>query len=99
MRLFVCGPWTRRATWIDVSMKTGDALAKILAEHDQVDCLWYHGSSVGSREVEALSVGNLKRTWVNGGRGRDWLSPAAGEGRAFLAAATQVKTIWLPYGD
>jgi aldehyde dehydrogenase (NAD+) len=76
-----------------------DALAQVLAEHDQVDGLWYHGTALGSRRVEALSVGNLKRTWVNDGRGRDWLSSATGQGRAFLAAASQVKTIWLPYGD
>ena len=84
-----------------VNIITGesDTLAKVLAEHDQVDGLWYHGSAEGSEQVEALSVGNLKRTWVNGGRARDWTSPEAGEGRAFLAAATQVKTIWLPYGD
>jgi aldehyde dehydrogenase (NAD+) len=84
-----------------VNIVTGasDAMAKVLAEHDQVDGLWYHGSVEGSRQVEALSVGNLKHTWVNGGRARDWLSPVAGEGRAFLSAATQVKTIWLPYGD
>jgi aldehyde dehydrogenase (NAD+) len=84
-----------------VNIVTGasDALAKILAEHDQVDGLWYHGTAPGSRQVEASSVGNLKRTWVNGGRARDWWSTAAGEGRAFLAAATQVKTIWLPFGD
>jgi aldehyde dehydrogenase (NAD+) len=84
-----------------VNIVTGasDTLAKVLAEHDQVDGLWYHGSVEGSKSVEALSVGNLKRTWVNHGRARDWLSPDAGEGRAFLAAATQVKTIWLPYGE
>jgi aldehyde dehydrogenase (NAD+) len=84
-----------------VNIVTGasDALAKILAEHDQVDGLWYHGTVPGSRQVEASSVGNLKRTWVNGGRARDWWSTATGEGRAFLAAATQVKTIWLPFGD
>jgi aldehyde dehydrogenase (NAD+) len=84
-----------------VNIVTGasDVLAKILAEHDQVDGLWYHGTAPGSRQVEASSVGNLKRTWVNGGRARDWWSTASGEGRAFLAAATQVKTIWLPFGD
>ena len=49
--------------------------------------------------LEAASIGNLKRTWVNGGQARDWFSPTAGEGRAFLAAASQAKTIWLPYGD
>jgi aldehyde dehydrogenase (NAD+) len=84
-----------------VNIVTGasDTLAKVLAEHDQVDGLWYHGSAEGSQSVEALSVGNIKRTWVNDGRARDWLLPETGEGRAFLAAATQVKTIWLPYGE
>jgi aldehyde dehydrogenase (NAD+) len=84
---------------VNIVTGSSDALAKILAEHDQVDGLWYHGTAPGSRQVEASSVGNLKRTWVNGGRARDWWSTATGEGRAFLAAATQVKTIWLPFGD
>jgi hypothetical protein len=48
-----------------------DVLAKILAEHDLVDGLWYHGSAEVSRQVEALSVGNLKRTCVNGACARD----------------------------
>ena len=84
-----------------VNIVTGDAdaLAKVLAEHDQVDGLWYHGTAAGSKTVEAASVGNLKRTWVNEGRARDWFSASAGEGRGFLAQATQRKTIWLPYGD
>jgi aldehyde dehydrogenase (NAD+) len=76
-----------------------EELAKTLAEHDQVDGLWYFGSRAGSKQVESLSVGNLKRTWVNDGLDRDWMSSGAGEGPAFLAAATQVKTIWLPYGE
>ena len=84
-----------------VNIVTGacDVLAKVLAEHDQVDGLWYHGTEAGSRMVEAASIGNLKRTWVNGGLARDWFSRSAGGGRSFLAQATQVKTIWLPYGD
>ena len=34
--------------------------------------------------VEHESAGNLKRTWVNDARGRDWFGPD-GEGREFLA--------------
>jgi aldehyde dehydrogenase (NAD+) len=49
------------------------------------------------RVIEREAAGNLKRTWVNNGRARDWMSPE-GEGRAFLAAATEIKTIWVPYG-
>ncbi|ETX30466.1 aldehyde dehydrogenase family protein [Roseivivax isoporae] len=72
-------------------------LAPTLAAHADVDAVWSFSSSDLSAEVERLSAGNLKRTWVNDGRARDW-SGAAGEGRAFLEAATEVKTVWVPYG-
>ncbi|GAB4142196.1 MAG: aldehyde dehydrogenase family protein [Sphingomonadales bacterium] len=74
-------------------------LTKTLADHDQVDAMWYFGDAEGSKMVEERSIGNLKQTWVNHGRRRDWASQATGEGRAFLRRATQVKNIWLPYGD
>ena len=84
-----------------INIVTGerDALAKTLAEHDEVAGLWYVGSAQGSEEVERASVGNLKQTWVNGGKKRDWLDAAQSEGRAFLRRATQVKNIWVPYGE
>ncbi|MFP3945180.1 MAG: aldehyde dehydrogenase family protein, partial [Alphaproteobacteria bacterium] len=84
-----------------VNIVTGerDALAGVLADHDQVEGIWYFGGAQGSREVERRSAGNLKRTWVNYGRGRDWTSPEHGEGRRFLRQACQVKNIWLPYGE
>jgi len=83
-----------------INIVTGDReeLAQVLAKHDQVDAIWYHGSGEGSRMVELMSAANLKRTWVNGGRARDWMS-GYGEGRRFLREATEVKNIWLPYGD
>ena len=83
-----------------VNIVTGerDVLAEVLAQHDQLDAIWYHGSKEGSQMVEKSSAANLKRTWVNDGRARDWMS-AHGEGRRFLREATEVKNIWLPYGD
>ncbi|HEC01537.1 MAG TPA: aldehyde dehydrogenase family protein [Sphingomonadales bacterium] len=83
-----------------VNIVTGarDVLTEVLAQHDQLDAIWYHGSKEGSQMVEKLSAANLKRTWVNDGRARDWMS-AHGEGRRFLREATEVKNIWLPYGD
>jgi aldehyde dehydrogenase (NAD+) len=84
-----------------VNIVTGarDALAKVLAEHDEVDGLWYVGPAAGSAMVEAAAAGNLKRTWVNHGRRRDWFDPGQGEGRDFLRRASQVKNIWVPYGE
>ena len=73
-------------------------LAKPLAGHMDVDALWSFSSTPLSAQIEKESASNLKRTWVNHARARDWMGPD-GEGRPFLRAATQVKTIWVPYGE
>jgi aldehyde dehydrogenase (NAD+) len=84
-----------------VNIVTGprDELSPVLAAHDDVDGLWYFGSAEGSAEVERLWGGNMKRTWVCHGRARDWSDPRSGEGVEFLEQATQVKNIWIPYGE
>jgi aldehyde dehydrogenase (NAD+) len=40
----------------------------------------------------------MKRTFAEW-ETRDWMSPVEGEGRDFLREATQVKNIWIPYGE
>ena len=84
-----------------VNIVTGarDHLTKTLVEHDNVDAVWYFGSAEGSAQVEALSVGNLKRTWVGYGLSRDWTSEDQGAGDEFLHEATQVKNVWVPTGE
>jgi len=83
-----------------INIVTGDrdALAKILAEHDDVEAMWYFGGRDGARAVELASASNMKRTWATWHE-RDWLDPLDGEGREFLRAATQVKNVWVPYGE
>ena len=75
------------------------ALARVLAEHDDVDAVWCFGSREDGAMVERASAGNMKRTWVSHGRARDWFDPVQGEGEEFLRAAVQVKNIWIPYGE
>ena len=84
-----------------VNIVTGgrDELAKTLAEHDEVSCLWYHGDAAGGAMVEKASSGNLKSTWVNDGKEIDWLDAGVGQGREYLRRATLVKNIWIPYGE
>ncbi|MWD29842.1 aldehyde dehydrogenase family protein [Aquicoccus sp. SCR17] len=83
-----------------VNILTGphEELAPHLAGHMDVDAVWSFSSSDLAAVIERESAGNLKRSWVEGGRSRDWLS-RDGEGRAFLEAATEVKNIWVPYGE
>ena len=84
-----------------INIVTGerDVLAKTLAEHDDVAAVWYVGSKSGSAAVIEGSCGNLKSTWVNYGRSRDWLDLQQGQGREYLRRACQVKNIWVPYGE
>ncbi|HEU5209915.1 MAG TPA: aldehyde dehydrogenase family protein [Longimicrobiales bacterium] len=74
-------------------------LAPVLAAHDDVDGIWYFPADGGAAEVERLSAGNMKRTWCAHGVQRDWYDAEQGSGREFLRQATQVKNIWVPYGE
>ena len=75
------------------------ALMKTLAEHEMVDGVWCFGDGSESEAVERASAHSIKRTWVNNGKARDWHHPQQGEGREFLRQATEVKNIWIPYGE
>ncbi|MCE8007374.1 aldehyde dehydrogenase family protein [Aestuariivita sp.] len=71
-------------------------LAPHLAGHMAVDAVWCFSSTDLAETIEREAAGNLKRTWVNKARTRDWTQADA---QTFLAAATEVKTIWVPYGE
>lgn len=83
-----------------INIVTGDKgeLTKEMAKHDDIDGLWYFGTLEGSKEVEWLSTDNLKRTWVNYGKYRNWLDRDQSEGPEFLRHASEIKNIWVPYG-
>jgi aldehyde dehydrogenase (NAD+) len=83
-----------------VNIVTGShaELAKPLAGHRDIDAIWGFSERPLSSLIEKESAGNLKRTWVNNGLSRDWFSSTS-EGRTFLRAATEVKTVWVPYGE
>jgi aldehyde dehydrogenase (NAD+) len=74
-------------------------LAKTVAEHDGLEAIWCFRSNEEANFVRAASIGNLKQVWTNDGHAYDWVNPARAEGRWFLQHATQVKNIWVPYGE
>ena len=83
---------------VNIVTGTPAELAKTLAGHLDVDAVWSFSSTDLAALIEGESAANLKRTWVNRGRSRDWFG-AEGEGREFLRQATEVKTVWVPYGE
>jgi aldehyde dehydrogenase (NAD+) len=84
-----------------VNLVAGKAseLGKTLAEHDDIDAIWSFRDEAAAAMVKAASIGNLKQVFSNDGRAVDWFDPAQAQGRWFLRHATQVKNIWVPYGE
>jgi aldehyde dehydrogenase (NAD+) len=80
-----------------VNILTGShaELALTLAAHLDLDAVWGFSGQPLARAIEAKSAGNLKRTWVET-RARDWTKA---DDRSFIDAATEVKSIWIPYGE
>jgi aldehyde dehydrogenase (NAD+) len=74
-------------------------LLKVLAEHNDVDAIWAFTGEANAVIAKASSAGNLKQVFSDEGRAIDWFSVEQGEGRWFLQHATQVKNIWVPYGE
>jgi aldehyde dehydrogenase (NAD+) len=84
-----------------INIVTGNQLelAKVLAQHLEVAAMWFFGTKSGSEMVERESAGNLKATWVSLGKARDWFDREQSQGEEFLRHATQIKNIWVPYGE
>lgn len=64
-------------------------LAPHLAAHLNVDAIWSFGPPALAKEIEIASSGNLKRVWIS-------QEPTDQD---LLSAATEVKNIWIPYGE
>ncbi|QJD17364.1 aldehyde dehydrogenase family protein [Paracoccus sanguinis] len=76
-----------------LNLLTGDPaeLAPALASHDEVDALWLADSRL-RKVAETAAAGNLKPVVVG------TPTPDAPGVRRMLDAATQRKTVWIPYG-
>ncbi|PCI64596.1 MAG: aldehyde dehydrogenase [Kordiimonadales bacterium] len=84
-----------------VNIITGgrDEMATPLAKHYGVDAIWYFGSRDGCANIEALAADNMKRTWLNYGKAYDWTSSEHMNAKGLMERGTEVKNIWVPYGD
>ncbi len=78
-----------------VNILTGShtELAPHVGAHANIDAVWSFSTADVSTVIEAKSAASLKRTWVNNGASRDW--PSA----IWRAQSTEIKTIWIPYGE
>jgi aldehyde dehydrogenase (NAD+) len=84
-----------------VNIVTGyqSQLLETLAEHDDVDSIWCFADEDSAAAAKSLSTGNLKQVFTNEGRVIDWYDMKQVEARWLLQHATQVKNVWVPYGE
>ena len=84
-----------------VNIVTGDSakLGTVLAKHDDVAGLWVAGTKTECTEACKLSTGNMKIIWTNNGKQLDWFDNQQSEGREWMRRASQVKNVWIPYGE
>ena len=75
-----------------VNILTGphDALAGTMARHMDIDAVWSFSDPALSETIRKGSASNLKRTWI--GTSLPTMSDT-------LTASTEVKNIWIPYGE
>jgi len=84
---------------VNIVTGKGSELGKVMAEHYDVEAVWAFTDADTSTAIELASAENMKRTWVNYGKYRDWNDAGVAEGDEFLRHSTQVKNIWVPYGE
>lgn len=74
-----------------VNILTGDPteLAPHLGKHMDIDAVWSFSPQDLSQTIEAGSALNLKRTWIT-------QTPTL---KDTLYAATEIKNVWVPYGE
>lgn len=74
-----------------VNLLTGDhtELAPHMAAHGDVDAVWSFSPTAPAIEIERGSISNLKRIWISD-------TPSDPD---LLRAASDVKNIWVPYGE
>ncbi len=88
------------AGYINILTTKQNSLNKILAEHENINGIWYFSENNNERlKVIQSTTSNLKRSWCPQSKNLDWSSKEEYFLEEFLYQSTQVKNIWIPYGE
>ncbi len=88
------------AGYINILTTKQNSLNKILSEHENIDGIWFFSENNNERlKVIQSTTSNLKRTWCPQSKNLDWSFKEKDFLEEFLYQSTQVKNIWIPYGE
>ena len=86
--------------YINILTAKENELNSTLSKHENIDGIWYFGNSQSSRvDIIKNSTSNLKRYWCPKEKNIDWTNMSQTFLDEFLHQSTQIKNIWIPYGE
>ena len=86
--------------YINILTTKDNELNKTLSQHENIEGIWYFG--LNSSQKSAIinnTASNLKRYWCPEEKNIDWGNSSEQFLNEFLYQSTQVKNIWIPYGE
>ena len=86
--------------YINILFSKENELNSTLSKHENIDGIWYFGKSLEAQsDIISNSISNLKRYWCPEEKNIDWSNSTNQFLDEFLYQSTQIKNIWIPYGE
>ena len=86
--------------YVNILTAKENELNKTLSQHENIEGIWYFGADSAQRSnIIKNTTSNLKRYWCPEEKHLDWTNASEEFLNEFLYQSTQVKNIWIPYGE
>jgi len=86
--------------YVNILTAKENELNKTLSQHENIEGIWYFGADSAQRsDIVKNTTSNLKRYWCPEEKHIDWTNVSEVFLNEFLHQSTQVKNIWIPYGE
>ena len=86
--------------YVNILTAKENELNKTLSQHENIEGIWYFGVDSSRRSnIIKNTTSNLKRYWCPEEKHVDWTNTSEQFLNEFLYQSTQVKNIWIPYGE
>ena len=86
--------------YVNILTAQENELNLTLSQHENIDGIWYFGKNNAQKSaIIKNTTSNLKRYWCPDQNNIDWSNKSEFFLNEFLYQSTQVKNIWIPYGE
>ncbi|PPR56876.1 MAG: Phenylacetaldehyde dehydrogenase [Alphaproteobacteria bacterium MarineAlpha5_Bin3] len=86
--------------YVNILTAKENELNKTLSQHENIEGIWYFGADSAQRsDIVKNTTSNIKRYWCPEEKHIDWTNTSEQFLNEFLHQSTQIKNIWIPYGE